>query len=1309
MLATEVQVIIDYDAVGGDTVYSREYGKTATSRQILTDIRNYFNGARQSDLMRFHTMDSDRDPNAVSNRSLLANALESVAQNDIEKKYLEQYKETLHIVEASQKRLAEIRAKIDEAKFAPSLKDTKTGEAYSVKTFKEKAIGKAKEKGIDAKAVKFTLDASKMEYIAYVGDPQSGTILVADKTLQDKSAIAVMEQTAVRIANNINKYDKKLLRNEALKPMKDIIHRERQIAYQRAEQEGRLALAKYREKAAKTQRELLTRYQESRQKGIEGRKKTEMRHKIKSIASELDTLLRRPTAKKHIKEELRAEVADALLAINMDTVGADERVAKYDAMIAKANDPDIIAELTKTRDNIQLQGDNLKEKLTNLRNAYEKIKESDDIELSMSYQEVIRNSINNVSEKIGNTSIRDMSLDQLEMVYDLFSMIRKTVHDANKAFNEQKGQTIMQMAEAVSDQVRTVGGQPYKRSAVIAALQREGWHLLKPYVAFRTIGSVTLTNLYKELRNGEDTFYGDVKEATAFIEDQYAKHGFKSWNMKATKTFTAKSGKSFDLTLEQMMTLYAYSRREQAHKHIMEGGIVFENAVITEKNKLGVPIKYEVTTKDAFNLSEETFKEIANSLTAEQKAFVDAMQEYLSKTMGAKGNEVSMELLGVKLFKEEFYLPIKSSQEYMNFKAEEAGEVMLRNPAFSKETVQRANNPIVLHNFTDLWSQHVNDMAMYHSFVLALEDFTRVYNYKTKTDSKLETMSAKATIETAYPGATKYINKFLRDLNGGVRSETVGWAEKLTSLAKKGSVLGSASVTIQQPSAVMRAMAIINPKYFATTAHKSINLAKHKQDWEELKKYAPIAGIKEMGRFDVGMGQSTKDWIKANKTLLEKADDALSAGPAFMDEVTWISIWNAVKRETVHNYPKLSPKSEEFLKIAGERFTDVVSLSQVYDSVFARSDIMRNKSWIAKALTAFMAESTTTLNMMVDAFVQGKRTGSMKGFAKATAPAAGAIVASFILNAALKSIITGARDDDEDESYSEKYLEHFVEYFKNSLNPLTMIPIAKDIVSIFQGYDVERMDMSLVTNLYKAIEAFDNNNKTVYEKWSGLIGATSAFFGIPVKNVERDIRATFNIFFGKRESTTKQGLLDAIAEGWTGEAKTNAEQLYEAIVNGDVEQIERVKARYKDDKALSTAVREVVKEHFDSGDLTTSEVERILVTHGGKTEEEAFSRVQYWEFKHQYPDYDLSEEAVTKYYSEVEPAGIGIEEYYDYYQQKAKCKGVDEDGDGHADSGTKKAEILEVIDSLPISDEQKDALYFLNGWSANTLWEAPWH
>ena len=1347
-----------------------------------------------------------------TNREVLANAFETVAQNDVEKAKLQDYRENIDKLNTEEEKLMKLRAEIKELSFA--------------------------------------------------------------KGARDLTKIAELRQEAEKTANRIGIYDKRLLTLEASKPLRAVLEREKQKSYNRAKAEARADLDAYRERALMKQEELKTRYKESKKRGVEGRKKTEVRHKIQGVVGELNTLLLNPTAKKHIKEELRRGVAEALSAFNMDTVGAEERLAEINRKLQNESDPYEIERLLESYRRIKSQGENLKEKLEKLNTAYEKIKDSDDIELNLAYQDVIKNSIKAVAEKVGDTSIRDMTLEQLEMVYDLFKMIRHTIRDANKAFNAKKALTITQMAEMANQEIRTVGGQPYMRTKASVAAQKVGWKLLKPYVAFRTIGSDTFTDLYRELRNGEDTFYMDVKEATAFVEEQYEKYGFKKWDMKATKTFKAKSGKTFELTLEQMMTLYAYSKREQAHAHIMEGGIVLEDAVVVKKNKLGVPIKYEVTTKDAFNLSVETFTEIAGSLTEEQKAFVDAMQAYLSDTMGAKGNEISMQLLGVKLFKEKFYLPIKSSQYYMNFKAEEAGEVKLRSPAFSKETVQHANNPIVLHNFTDLWAEHINDMSMYHSFVLALEDFTRVYNYKTKTDSKVETMDTKATLETAYPGATAYINKFLKDMNGGIRSETVGWAEKLTSLAKKGAVLGSASVTIQQLSAVMRAMAYVNPKYFVASTLESINLKKHKQDWEELKKYAPIAGIKEMGRFDVGMGASTTDLIKADKNLLEKGEDWLSLPPAFMDEVTWISIWNAVKRETAHNNPKLATSSEEFKQLAGERFTDVISLSQVYDSVFSRSDLMRNKSWIAKTLTSFMAEPTTTLNMLWDACVQGKRTGNAKGFVATTAATGGAIMAATVFNSILKSVVTAMRDDDEDESYIEKYFEHFVDDVKDNLNPLNLIPYAKDAWSIFMGYDVTRMDLQLISDFKKAIDAFDSDNKTLYEKWSGLIGAASAFFGVPVKNIERDVRALFNTVFGKHEDTTLEGWLYAIEKGWTGKEISDGQQLYEAMLDGNTEHIERIKARFEDQNAVDAAVYKALKENdvrikeaakarsdgdiagfaaiakeiigegifsqdgvvsainsenrafnskisdlasfklegkekefkktlkelleayegvytreeieeaiavamskpqdstdsgkiksfytvedfykavrgydietayaarediigaaidngsgkkaaensfessvtsfvgdkYKSGLISDSDAKAMLTEFGGKTEKEASSRIRYWAFVAENPEYaHFSESEVNKYYDGFYKKVNGE---YELYEKSAQSYGISLDIYSEylrEKDGLEDEELYYLINTLPLTKKQKDALYYLNNGSKSKIKDTPWH
>jgi hypothetical protein len=308
------------------------------------------------------------------------------------------------------------------------------------------------------------------------------------------------------------------------------------------------------------------------------------------------------------------------------------------------------------------------------------------------------------------------------------------------------------------------------------------------------------------------------------------------------------------------------------------------------------------------------------------------------------------------------------------------------------------------------------------------------------------------------------------------------------------------------------------------------------------------------------------------------------------------------------------------------------------------------------------------------------------------------------------------------------------------------------------------------------------------------------------------------------------GILNAIEEGWTGDKKSNGLQLYEAILSGDTVQIERVKGRFEDQKAIDSAIRKAlrdndprikeaaearyngdiagymriakeiiaegnfsqdnivaainseisalqkgegtsnssassnkvtsiyevgdyyaalegrdqatayavkediiktdvangkdreeaeknfnskfashVRELYEAGEITSYNAENMLVNYGGKTYEEASSKVQYWEFKKNYPDYDLSEEAVKKYYDEVEPSGIGIDVYYDYSKQRAKCKGVDANGDGNTDSGSVKREVMQVINSLPITYQQKDVLYYLNGWSASTIWEAPWH
>jgi hypothetical protein len=1168
--------------------YNKKHGKN-----IPLDYRRNYGRVFNAETMSLEDRDilfSERNSIPVSNRALLANALESAVTNEFERKTLNDYKEELGRADALEKELGEIRSKIRELSFAKGHKDTE--------------------------------------------------------------GLRKLREQEVKTVNRIDIRDKKLLRLEATKPLKDIIHRERQKAYKRAEKEGKEALAKYREKTAETQRELLNRWQESRHKAVEGRNKTAMRHKIRGIVSELNNLLLHGTKDKHVMIGLQKAVASALDAVNMDTVGAEERVAKYNALIAKEKNPDIIESLTATRDRILAQGNNIGEKLANLKNAYSEIKNSDDPLIANSYDEVIFSKIEAVVESVGNTPLRDMSLSQLEDVYDLYKMVLTTIRNSNKAFKAKKGEEISVLSNRVMEEVEAVGGKKNLTLKATEGLKKYGWSILKPVYAFKLIGSKTFSEVFDNVRAGEDTWAKDVSEAKDFRTATFKKYNYKNWDFNKKYTFTSKSGTSFELTLEQILSLYAYSKRKQADDHLEKGGFVFDTAIEVTEKKHGIPLKYNVNTATAHQVSKETLAQIIGNLTTEQKGFVDEMQDYLSSVMGEKGNEVSLEMYGVKLFKEKFYFPLKSARQFMFEQNEVAGEVKIKNSGFSKETVAKANNPIILNNFMDVWANHVNDMSMYHSFVLALEDFNRVYNYKTPTTDDMQTESVKMYLQNAYgTQSADYIKQLLTDLNGGARSDPqAGIINKAIGKFKKAKVFASLSVVIQQPSALGRAFAYVDPKYFVG---KKVNKNEQMKTWSEVKKYAPVAIIKEMGYFDVGNGRSTVSYLKGDKSVMDYVDDVASWLPAKADELTWCTIWEAVKRETADKNKTLKVGSEEFLKVAGERFTEVIVNTQVYDSVLSRSGMMRSKDTGVKMATAFMAESTTAMNMMVDAHLQTKR--GNKKFARKIR---GGVVASIVINSILVSLVYASRDDDEDETYIEKYLGSLTSELIDGFNPLTYLPYVKDLWSIGQGYDVERSDMSVFADLTESVEKLFDEDASALDKVTSFTGDVTNLFGLPIKNVLRDVKALFNVANGIIEGTptTSAGIgysvMDSVRNavpiwGRLDSGPSASQKLYNALVSGNKAQINRLEGSYKDEKAYENAVRKALREN-DSRikkaaqariDGNTEEYKRIareIISEGHFTQDQVVTAItaEMTKLKKDKPkEEDLDYEETTSMYS----------------------------------------------------------------------------
>ncbi len=833
-----------------------------------------------------------------------------------------------------------------------------------------------------------------------------------------------------------------------------------------------------------------------------------------------------------------------------------------------------------------------------------------------SYDFDIDMQLGNLAKALDGKTLRELTNMELLVVRDIVDNFKFMISNENKMFLNGRKYDVAEIGNSALLDLRQ------KDSALdIKGKDFMVYNNMKPIYFFERLGG-TFKKLYDDIFEGQNKWFRNYETSKTYIAEQREKYGYDNWD-KTSKEFTTALGDKITLTAEQAMLLYATAKREQNNtlqgaEHLFIGGIVLDSdikqstaakvkEIIKDKSK-GVKDFFNEVDSKAHKISPYDVGMINEWLTDEQKAYADALVDYLSKDMAALGNEVSLKLFGIAKYNESYYIPYNSAQNFLYSQPGVTNEQRLKHQSFTKQTVRKANNPLVLSSLSDVVGDHINRMCMYNALTIPLENMNRVLNFKTAGSENLSPVSVKAEIERAHGGeALKYINQFLTDMNGNVRrSGTENMMGKMVSKAKKGAVLASASVVIQQTSAIMRAMAYINPKYFVAT---SLNLAE--RDYQQLIKYAPVAGIKEMGRFDTGVGVGNIEWLFKNeyKGLKKKAkgfftdstyrDDALGWAAGKADEITWAHIWAAVKAET-KDKTNLRPGSEEFLEYAGKRFSEVIEYTQVYDSTLSRSQAMRDKSMAAQMLTSFMAEPTTSLNMLMHAAYKFKN-GGKAGKAYA-AKAVGAFTASVVVNALLKSLVTAGRDDSEEKTYLEKYIGEVTSNVASDIFIPNLIPFVKDIVSVFKGYDVERMDMTLFGDLAAAIKKIASDEELTPESIEKIFSSLAAFTGIPLRNIVRDFKTVKNMysdFYGniiEGDRTNATGIKYAVKDalGMDNSTTDIYAELAEAAEADDEERYQEIYGYLidmgKDDAAINAGINKAFRE----SEKVTAETDKYI-------------------------------------------------------------------------------------------------------------------
>lgn len=864
------------------------------------------------------------------------------------------------------------------------------------------------------------------------------------------------------------------------------------------------AIAKEREARERQMGALKDRYAAKDAAGRERRAARELRAKIIRHASALSQKLLHPSDQHHIPEAMRGSVAAMLESINQESqYTLDENGKRVkDGSGTPTKRTEAFRALKEQYAKIVAEGGDMVIDPSLLGSDADGIKGGFDAVIAMK-----------------DTKLADMSVAQLQTVWQVVKAVEHSVNTAGKVLSKAKYARTADWAQAISI------GTSSRRAKNSLTRNHALIDLETPYTFFSHYGEAGKA-VYRMLRDAQDQQQLMVdhvaEEVRKIVEPKTVK------KLEATThTFTTERGEELTLSTAQVMELYELVKRKQAHDHLLKGGVV-QPEIKTSQIRRGT---------DSIRLTEGDLANITGTLTPEQVKIADGLQGLTRGVLADYGNKASMEAYGYKKFTESDYWPIKSAKEGLHSNIEKGGinTRSIKNIGMAKTTMPHASNALDLAGIFTTFANHASDMTDYASWLCTMEDINRLFNYQFRDEEGNPTgKTIKGLLDrVGGPGSQKYWHNLMEDIQNGINApgDSPMWdiAGKTIGGFKGAAVGANIRVVIQQPTAFFRAAAVLDPQDMARGLARGVTRG---SGWKKALQYSPIAMRKDAGGFDISSPYRMTETLFDNRTNVRKLNDALSAPAGAADAVTWGKLWNACEWATAREHQGLTKGSEAFYRQTAKLFAEVIDQTQVVDGVLQRSNIMRSSNAVVKQATSFMGEPIMSLNLLMRAYdqVRYEQNSQKRGKAiKTMGRAATALVVTNVVNALVQSLIDAMRDDDEDKKYWERFRAAFTGIsgdeetpwekawnaitegnVGSNMNPLGQIPFVKDALSIMQGYDVSRTEMEIVSDLIQAgqtaIQSADGQGKrTRAYALKGLLAAGAKMFGIPASNLTRDM------------------------------------------------------------------------------------------------------------------------------------------------------------------------------------------------------------
>ena len=1297
---------------------------------------------------------SERDTESFDNRTLLANAMESVAKNDIEKKYIENYKSKIDAINEEERKLSELRAEIKELSFSKGKRDT--------------------------------------ERI---------------KSLQDE---------ATKSANRINTYDKQLLKLEASAPLKSVLEREKASAIKKAEAKAKQALSDYKESAMKKQEEIISRYQEARRKGIDQRQSTKLRNAVKKYIEDFRQRIQHPTDRRYIPSNLVSGIIDVYDMIdptgaNQESLAAQKyRTVKealadlklqYDSL-AQNVDYDFssefdaefskrIAELANSVGNVPLR-DMSRSQLEDvyeiihdisvmIHQATKMIGTDEAITNYEAGQEVIENM--QAVKRLGltqnkvETFFREWTLNPMRAVremagFDDNSMLVKLFKGLNEG--RRKADKFKMDVTKKFDAMRSSkeGRKAFNdavEKATITVYDTEG----KEVKISKMQAMQAILTYEREQANDNRNHLSSPVRFTNVADDvkgKYSNAFDNGHNVYVDENFVQRCRKEFSEWDNSYIDLARRFFNEDSKNAINEVSLLTKHRLTaTEKAYIPYKVNSDYISKESDNVKYDAsiggagiLKSVKNNAPQQLvirglNALIDEHIDDVAKIYGLTVPVRNFnKVFNMKQTKDDGGIPVKSAirdtwqDGGLKLLDQAVADIQSNRRTESSKALSSVKSAFVTSTLASNVSVWMKQAASYptagsilsaSSLAQALPNFAR-------------------NLDNVYEEIDKYTSQHWIRRQGlssqelGEMNQSHGWQNRLNDKLGVLSPMNWIQAMDVKTTAVLwiacknevQSMGIkpSDAEYFDKVTelydkviedtqpmYDSLHRAEITKNsaWKNIIMFQtqPIqnSGILREGAMEYKMakkqyGKNSKQAKKAFKKF------RMAVGSQMASHLTFTAM-TLLAAAILH---KMNPYRDDDKELTTESVLN--EFGKQFTKNFFGAIVPVFGTYATSIIEKF--EGGNRYDVVSDPTVD-KINSTIDTFSKLSKPSLSAFkdvlvdVSTYFGIPAknAENIINGVKMHIQDISGSgflsfEAGVERTGKQDYGRVYESIMDNDTEEIARLKKKYGDKYS-----SEVRKALA--DNDSRIAEAAKARIDGDVSTYTSIARSIIadgftQDDVVSAINTVINslkKGETPTptsapKSKSLYDINDFATA-IETNNRSMMEEIRNDMIEiSVANGKTRESAEESFATSAYNAIKDGYELGQISDTQAVDALVKYGGKSEDYANSKVRFWRFQEEYPEYNITEEQLNKYYNPVEglgysinESGISVETYADYVVRRKNCTGTDEDGDGKTDSGSVKAEVLKLIDRLPISNYQKDALYYLNGWSSKTIDDAGWH